>query len=103
MGSGADYKKANELQIGGNHYQQPDGVPQHWDLAVMYGWDFFQYNVTKYVMRWKKKKGLEDLKKAAHHLQKYIEEVEAGRIPDPTVSQHVPQENMSKAYLASTI
>ena len=43
----------------------------------MYGWDPFQYQITKYVMRWKDKhttpeKKLEDLKKARSFLDKYI-------------------------------
>lgn len=63
-------------QVGGNHYDQGH-LPQHWDLAIMYKWDFFQYQITKYVMRWKDKgttpeKRLEDLKKARSFLDKYI-------------------------------
>jgi hypothetical protein len=69
---------ANDMQVGGDHYKQPEGLPQHWDLAIMYQWDPFQYQITKYVMRWKDKhpdpqKKLEDLKKGLHFYQKYIE------------------------------
>lgn len=72
---------ANDYQVGGDHYKQPPGVPQHWDLSIMYQWDGFQHCITKYLMRWKtkypsKEKKLEDLKKAAHMLQKYIENYE---------------------------
>lgn len=72
---------ANEKQVGGDHYRTHGQKLQHWDLAVMYQWDPFQYQVTKYLMRWKYKhstpaKRLEDLKKAAHFLQKYIEVAE---------------------------
>ena len=72
---------ANEKQVGGDHYRTHGSELQHWDLAVMYQWDPFQYQVTKYLMRWKYKhstpaKRLEDLKKAAHFLQKYIEVAE---------------------------
>ena len=63
---------ANKTQVGGTHYKVP-GLPEHWDLAIMYNWDPFQYQITKYIMRWKDKNGLEDLQKAAHFLQKYIE------------------------------
>lgn len=63
---------ANDTQVGGKHYKVP-GLPEHWDLAVMYHWDPFQYQITKYVMRWKDKNGLQDLQKAAHFLQKYME------------------------------
>jgi len=65
--------KANERQVGGTHYKTGTGVPEHWDLAIMYHWDPFQYQITKYVMRWKDKGGVNDLEKAAHFLQKYIE------------------------------
>lgn len=69
---------ANARQEGGVHYRQPEGVPQHWDLTVMYQWDPFQYQITKYIMRWKDKhedpaKKLEDLRKCRHFLDKYIE------------------------------
>ncbi len=70
---------ANDRQVGGTHYKQQDGQLEHWDLSIMYRWDPFQYQITKYVMRWKDKyhdpeKQLEDLKKARHFLDKYIEE-----------------------------
>lgn len=71
---------ANDYQVGGAHYKK--GPVQHWDLSIMYRWDPFQYQITKYVMRWKDKyrgnpvKQLEDLKKARHFLDKYIESVE---------------------------
>lgn len=70
-------------QVGGTHYQTPLGIPQHWDLAIMYRWDPFQYQITKYIMRWKTKyagnpqKQLEDLKKARSFIDKYIESYEA--------------------------
>lgn len=68
---------ANDRQEGGTHYKT-DGKPQHWDLVLMYDWDYFQGQITKYLMRWKTKhstpeKRLEDLKKARHFLDKYIE------------------------------
>lgn len=67
----------NSYQVGGNHYLPPVGMPQHWDLAIGYQWDPFQYQITKYVMRWKDKHDthegkLRDLQKAAHFLEKYI-------------------------------
>lgn len=65
----------NDIQIGGSHYDKTG--EQHWDRAWRLDYDFFQYQVTKYVERWKKKNGLEDLKKAQHFLNKYVEVVEA--------------------------
>ena len=72
---------ANDRQVAGTHYQK-DGKLQHWDLVAVYDWDYFQGQITKYIMRWKYKhdtpeKRLEDLKKARHFLDKYIELHEA--------------------------
>lgn len=69
---------ANDRQIGGTHYATTDGKPQHWDLVILYSLDYFQAQITKYLLRWKTKhstpeKRLEDLKKARHFLDKYIE------------------------------
>jgi len=62
--------KANERQVGGNHYA---GKIQHWDIVADHDLDYFQGQITKYVMRWKKKNGIQDLEKARHFLDKYIE------------------------------
>lgn len=73
--------KANDSQVGGSHYRAMGDKIQHWDLTTMYQWDPFQYQITKYVMRWKDKHAthterLQDLKKARHFIDKYIEEAE---------------------------
>lgn len=68
--------KANERQEGGNHYRKIPGE-QHWDRATRLGFDFWQYMITKYVERCWEKNGLEDLRKAMHFIQKYIEVAEA--------------------------
>lgn len=62
---------ANERQIGGSHYKT--GKTQHWDIVAEHDLDYFQGQITKYVMRWKAKNGIQDLEKAAHFLEKYIE------------------------------
>lgn len=63
---------ANDKQVGGEHYN--DGAPmQHWDMVALFKLDYFQGNITKYLFRWRKKNGIEDLKKAQHYLEKYIE------------------------------
>lgn len=61
---------ANERQVGGEHYATPI---QHWDFAAANHYDYFQGQITKYVDRWRRKNGIQDLEKAAHFLQKYIE------------------------------
>lgn len=62
--------EANERQVGGDHYKAPI---QHWDFVASNNLDYFQGQITKYVTRWKNKNGLQDLLKAQHFLQKYIE------------------------------
>lgn len=62
---------ANSRQIGGSHYKT--GGEEHWDRVNRLQLDYFQGQITKYVERWKKKNGIEDLRKARHFLDKYIE------------------------------
>lgn len=66
-------KSANERQVGGDHYRRNGTEVQHWDYAVMKNLDMFQYQITKYVERWRDKNGIIDLEKAQHFLEKYIE------------------------------
>ncbi len=65
---------ANNTQVGGGHYKTPI---QHWDYVVANDLDYFQGQITKYVSRWKKKNGIQDLEKAHHFLEKYIEVAKA--------------------------
>jgi len=67
---------ANDKQVDGNHYKK-FGSFQHWDMVQHFDLDAFQYQITKYVMRWKDKMGLNDLRKAQHFIEKYIEIHEA--------------------------
>lgn len=70
--------------VGGNHYRACGNALQHWDLAAHFGWDYLQGQCIKYLMRWKDKNGLDDLKKAAHYLEKYIEVEEAKQTQQDT-------------------
>ena len=65
---------ANDRQVGGSHYKK--GGEEHWDRAWRLKYDPFQYIITKWVERWRDKGGLQDLYKAKHALEKYIEVVE---------------------------
>lgn len=69
---------ANDRQVGGSHYKK-EGAVEHWDIVDQWGLDYFQGQITKYVMRWRDKNGLQDLEKARHFLEKYIE-LEAEKI-----------------------
>lgn len=75
---GATSRTSNLRQVGGRHYGLREF--QHWDLSVMFGWDPFQYQITKYVMRHWDKDGVKDLEKAQHFLEKYLEEIKTGRM-----------------------
>lgn len=78
---------SNDKQVGGEHYKSPI---QHWDYVVANDLDYFQAQITKYVTRWKKKNGVQDLLKAQHFLEKYIElnsklgSAAMGRAEEPT-------------------
>ena len=62
---------ANESQVGGAHYQS--GY-QHWDFVQdCLGGLYMEGCITKYISRWRKKNGLQDLEKALHYCQKLIE------------------------------
>lgn len=69
--SEAKKHEANKTQVGGQHYKK---MPiEHWDLVAANDLDYFQGQITKYVMRHRGKNGLQDLEKAKHFLEKYIE------------------------------
>ena len=62
---------ANDRQVGGDHYKREGR--EHWDIVAEFDLDYFQGQITKYVMRWKEKNGVQDLEKAHHFLEKYLE------------------------------
>lgn len=66
---------SNERQVGGSHYAGSTlGEIQHWDYAwLKFGRGYFQGQITKYVERYHKKNGVQDLQKALHFLEKLIE------------------------------
>lgn len=61
---------ANKKQIGGKHYQS---AYQHWDWVLDNDLSYLEGCATKYIVRWRDKGGVEDLKKAAHYIEKLIE------------------------------
>jgi len=69
--------QANDVQVGGQHYKS---AFQHWDFVnqVLEG-RYMEGQITKYVSRWHKKNGLQDLQKAEHFLNKLLEQEAVGR------------------------
>lgn len=61
---------ANTRQVGGDHYS---ATYQHWDYVTDIGMNYLHAQVIKYLMRWRKKNGMQDVEKALHFLEKSIE------------------------------
>jgi hypothetical protein len=53
-------------------YYQANGL-QTMDIIEAYGLNYPEGNVLKYLLRWRKKNGLEDLLKAKWYLERTIE------------------------------
>jgi hypothetical protein len=69
---GKHYTKIEKTkQIGGNHYSKLAIEP--YEYSIKNELNCYQFNVVKYVTRYKDKNGVEDLKKAIQTLQKLIE------------------------------
>lgn len=65
-----DEMVANQMQVGGDHYSADY---QHWDWVADAQVGYFEANATKYLSRWWKKNGVEDLKKAYHYIMKILD------------------------------
>ncbi len=64
-------REALGTQVGGSHYKNLSIQPVEFIHANNIG--YMAGNVIKYVVRYKDKNGVEDLKKAIHYLQLLIE------------------------------
>jgi len=60
-------------QIGGDHYKKFPVQPFDVFKSLGIFEEACQSNIIKYVMRYKSKNGIEDLKKAEHYLQELID------------------------------
>lgn len=63
------HEDPNSRQIGGGHYKTD---MEHWDLIENAGLGYLEGCATKYVTRWRKKAGLQDLEKALHYVDKLL-------------------------------
>lgn len=63
---------ANDTQIGGDHYRSLEIQP--WDAIAAWGLGFLDGCAVKYLARWRRKGGVEDLRKARHYIDKLIEQ-----------------------------
>jgi len=58
------------MQVGGSHYA---AAYQHWDVIEDWGVGYLEGCATKYLTRWRKKNGVQDLEKALHYATKLLE------------------------------
>lgn len=56
-------------QIGGNHYK---AEYQHWDFVDENNIQYLEGCATKYIVRWRKKNGIQDLHKALSYVAKRL-------------------------------
>jgi len=61
----------NDKQVGGTHYK--DNAIQPWDFIESNNIPFLEGSAIKYLVRWRKKGGIEDLYKAIQNIEKRIE------------------------------
>lgn len=71
---------AKMAQIGGTHYLANGGV-QHWTYCDEVCVPYLESAATKYLTRWEKKGGVQDLEKAHHYMRFRIEQFHKGLGP----------------------
>lgn len=87
----------NETQVGGDYYRS---TYQPWDFTMdVFGNDFLLGSVNKYLVRWRRKNGLQDLRKALHYLYKFIEEHRNNRITPPRLLSEESSRALLKHYV----
>ena len=69
----AEFLNESDLINSPNHYIQ--GI-ECWDYIISQNLNYLEGNIIKYITRYKKKNGLEDLRKAKAYLEKLISTVE---------------------------
>lgn len=62
---------ANATQVAGDHYKRHKY--ETWDVILDWELGYLDGNAVKYLSRWRLKGGVQDLRKAAHYIQKLIE------------------------------
>jgi hypothetical protein len=67
-----DYEATSALKNNLSPHYDKD-VYEPLKIIDHYNLDFYEGNVLKYLLRWRKKNGVEDLKKAADYLNRLIE------------------------------
>jgi hypothetical protein len=63
-------KLTRQRQVGGDHYKALGVEP--WEIIQKNGLDYWEGNALKYLLRWRKKAGAQDLRKAIHYIEYLI-------------------------------
>lgn len=87
---------ANDKQIDGNHYKKY-GDLQPWDVIVAWNLGYLDGTALKYIARWRDKGGLNDIRKAIHFLEKFIE-VEEAKNAKGTIAESVSIKGRGFSY-----
>lgn len=77
-GTAGQENTANARQIGGEHYRKY-GHLQPWDVIIHFKLDYLTGNAVKYLLRWRDKGGIEDIRKAMHYIEKLVESIDKQR------------------------
>lgn len=83
---------ANTYQVAGTHYTTKSIQP--WEVIERNQMGFFDGNALKYLMRYKDKGGIDDLRKAKHYIEKLIEL--------ELVVKETQQQELKESYLKTT-
>jgi hypothetical protein len=75
-------------QVGGSHYA--DYAIQPLEFCVLNNIPFLEGNVIKYICRWRKKNGVQDLEKAKHYIEMLIELEEKYAKSNTKLGKQVP-------------
>lgn len=68
-----------DRQVGGDHYKKMPIQP--WQVIDGCKLDFYVGTAVAYLMRWESKGGLDDVRKAIHTLEHFIEQQEMSNEP----------------------
>lgn len=79
-----------DFQVGGNHYKS-DPI-EHWTYVMENNIPYMEAQIIRYVVRWRKKNGMQDLEKAKHYLEKLIE-FESGKVKQSPISMADTEDN----------
>lgn len=78
-------------QVGGDHYK---AEVQHWDVIEGADIAYLEATASKYIVRWRKKAGPQDLQKAATYLERaLVEERDARRLVPVEALRTLVEEN----------